>query len=507
MQNFPKVAQFFGTKIAERGLAYFQQGKVRQLENHKEKRWYAEIIGTYPYYASLTLSKNFGIASYECNCPYGGRCKHLAALYFAALQALNYQVEPSYPLEIKESDDERLLSELRDHFNRYGKGCDYWQVKEAYETFSGFLSDEPMCDSEDMEFKLLHTFYTRMNTLILKSDDDGLLGELMDECVIKQGELYQQTQNLSLKTKIEKAWFKMLNDEKHWIALDVTIMPKLWLAAMCNSGRAKTALAWVLEHLAKEDEYGKSAWLIRQYEVLCYIDEQQAVEFLLKNTHIDQLRQFAVERYFQAGQDKLAEKLLLDGVKNASSDTQRLVWITQLLTLSEKREDQQKIAEYAKELALFSDYSHIQSDYFKLWQKQFSTEQWQNEIKYALKQDVLIQNETKQAHFLALTQQLDLLENLLLQSQDNKLQMDFIHYLSAEKQRQVAKSTLLILENKIAKLTARKYYAYWVKEVNNLLKKFPDLMCEVTLMTDRVREKYKTRPALIEEMQALLVQC
>ena len=29
----PKVAQFFGTKIAERGLVYFQQGKVRQLEN------------------------------------------------------------------------------------------------------------------------------------------------------------------------------------------------------------------------------------------------------------------------------------------------------------------------------------------------------------------------------------------------------------------------------------------------------------------------------------------
>lgn len=110
-------------------------------------------------------------------------------------------------------------------------------------------------------------------------------------------------------------------------------------------------------------------------------------------------------------------------------------------------------------------------------------------------------------HFLALTQQLDLLENLLLQSQDNKLQMGFIHYLSAEKQRLVAKSTLLILENKIAKLTARKYYAYWVKEVNNLLKKFPDLMCEITLMADRVREKYKTRPALIEEMRALFVQC
>ena len=83
--------------------------------------------------------------------------------------------------------------------------------------------------------------------------------------------------------------------------------------------------------------------------------------------------------------------------------------------------------------------------------------------------------------------------------------MGFIHYLSAEKQRQVAKSTLLILENKIAKLTTRKYYAYWVKEVNNLLKKFPDLMYEIELMANRVREKYKIKPALIEEMQALFV--
>lgn len=505
MRNFPKVVQFFGAKITERGLAYFQQGKARQLENYKEKCWYAEIIGTYPYYTSLTLSKNFGIASYECNCPYGGRCKHLAALYFAALQALNYQVEPSYQPKIKESDDELLLSELRDHFNRYGKGCDYWQVKEAYETFSGFLGDELMCDSEEMEFKLLHTFYTRMNTLILKSDDDGLLGELMDECVIKQGELYRQTQNLSLKNKIEKAWFKILNDEKHWIALDLTIMPKLWLEAMCNSDRAEIALAWVRENLAKANEYGKSAWLIRQYEVLCYIDEQQAIKFLLKNTHIDQLRQFAVERYFQTGQDEFAEKLLLDGVKNSSGNTQHLVWISQLLTLSEKREDRQKIAEYARELALFSDYNHIQSDYFKLWQKQCSAEQWQNEIKYALKQDVLIQNKTKQAHFLVLTQQLDLLENLLLQSQDNKLQIGFIHYLSAEKQRRVAKSTLFILENKIAELTTRKHYTYWVKEVNNLLKKFPDLKYEVKLMANRVREKYKIRPALIKEIQALFI--
>lgn len=185
-----------------------------------------------------------------------------------------------------------------------------------------------------MEFKLLHTFYIRMNTLIQKSDDDGIFAGMIDECVELQQKLYRETENQKLKRKIENAWFKIISDSDiHWIALETTPMPDYWLKAMCQTGKTEKALEWLDKHI-KATEYGIEEWLLQKYKVLCYIDEQQALEFVLKNAKYPRLRQVAVDYYVQKNEFSQIETLLLEGIKLENNKRSALHWKKQLLNLN-----------------------------------------------------------------------------------------------------------------------------------------------------------------------------
>ncbi|WP_325198282.1 SWIM zinc finger domain-containing protein [Kingella oralis] len=77
------LPRLFPPHIAERGLLYFQQGKVRDVQKTSAGRYRAEVCGSENYSVWLKLDSDLYIKDGGCDCPYGGACKHMAALWYA----------------------------------------------------------------------------------------------------------------------------------------------------------------------------------------------------------------------------------------------------------------------------------------------------------------------------------------------------------------------------------------------------------------------------------------
>ena len=69
--------------IAERGLLYFQQGKVRDIQKTSTGRYRAAVCGSENYSVWLKLDSDLYMKDGGCDCPYGGACKHMAVLWYA----------------------------------------------------------------------------------------------------------------------------------------------------------------------------------------------------------------------------------------------------------------------------------------------------------------------------------------------------------------------------------------------------------------------------------------
>ena len=77
------LPRLFPPHIAERGLLYFQQGKVGAVQKTSAGRYRAEVCGSENYSVWLKLDSDLYIKDGGCDCPYGGACKHMAALWYA----------------------------------------------------------------------------------------------------------------------------------------------------------------------------------------------------------------------------------------------------------------------------------------------------------------------------------------------------------------------------------------------------------------------------------------
>jgi hypothetical protein len=76
-----QVRSYYDTVIVERGWDYYKQALVRGLRADENGNLIAQVIGSQIYKVSVNpvyLTKS------SCNCPYGGYCKHIAAVLFEA---------------------------------------------------------------------------------------------------------------------------------------------------------------------------------------------------------------------------------------------------------------------------------------------------------------------------------------------------------------------------------------------------------------------------------------
>ena len=69
----------FPPHIAERGLLYFQQGKVCDIQKTSAGRYRAAVCGSENYSVWLKLDSDLYIKDGGCDCPYGWACKQAVA--------------------------------------------------------------------------------------------------------------------------------------------------------------------------------------------------------------------------------------------------------------------------------------------------------------------------------------------------------------------------------------------------------------------------------------------
>ena len=77
------LPRLFPPHIVERGLLYFQQGKVRDIQKTSAGHYRAQVYGSENYSVWLKLDSDLYIKDGGCDCPYGWACKHMAALWYA----------------------------------------------------------------------------------------------------------------------------------------------------------------------------------------------------------------------------------------------------------------------------------------------------------------------------------------------------------------------------------------------------------------------------------------
>lgn len=74
--------QNIDTRLLERGLQYYQEGKILTIEQIDEGLWEAIVTGSENYHIAIELNNDKIIKS-SCSCPYdlGEYCKHRIAIF------------------------------------------------------------------------------------------------------------------------------------------------------------------------------------------------------------------------------------------------------------------------------------------------------------------------------------------------------------------------------------------------------------------------------------------
>jgi Uncharacterized conserved protein len=81
LQNFESQID---EQIVDRGLSYWKDGLVTNLEQTKEGLFDAVVAGTENYDIEVIIDSNV-VIDFDCNCPYdrGPMCKHVVAVLYA----------------------------------------------------------------------------------------------------------------------------------------------------------------------------------------------------------------------------------------------------------------------------------------------------------------------------------------------------------------------------------------------------------------------------------------
>ena len=82
--NLNNFEQEIDPIIVDRGVGYFRNGLVKELERVSQSKWTAVVSGSDLYNVEIKF-KGREIVNWDCDCPYdwGPVCKHVVAVLFA----------------------------------------------------------------------------------------------------------------------------------------------------------------------------------------------------------------------------------------------------------------------------------------------------------------------------------------------------------------------------------------------------------------------------------------
>ena len=492
------LPRLFPPLIAERGLLYFQQGKVRDVQKTSAGRYRAEVCGSENYSVWLKLDSDLYIKDGGCDCPYGGACKHMAALWYAVrAQTPDGQPDESDAQQPKKGGNpyRQQLSKIFSRTRYY----DYYEAADLGFRLQNWLEDVAQEGTAALQ-QALPLLIPRLQDAFEKADDsDGMLGDAMYMAI----DLLEEAVMENVPKRLINFLDKCLDDSRYFDSSEAgnkiyQIRARIWRLR----GEWQAWQDYVAKRLAVAKwDWDYEFWAFEGWQVLqAKGDTAAAQDYFRRHLRLPKFRQIAVEQAVGQQDWVEAERLLREGISIAEDEgTLGTLHKWKLQLFDVLKETGKNVREIAADLAFSTSLS---LPHYEAWKATFSAAKWPHEFNRLLAR--LSGQYSLQAEILEHEQEFDLLLALLQQHLLLLYPMDrFAPSFPEPYHDQIVACYLKIFAAEINKASNRKQYRQLLNQLKTLRRQYSAQWQAMEDFADEIRERYSEkprRPALLEEL-------
>lgn len=491
------LPRLFPPHIAERGLLYFQQGKVRDIQKTSAGRYRAEVSGSENYSVWLKLDSDLYIKDGGCDCPYGWACKHMAALWYAVrAQTPDEQPDESDAQQPKQGGNpyRQQLSKIFSRTRYY----DYYEAADLGFRLQNWLEDVAQEGTAALA-QALPLLIPRLQDAFEKADDsDGMLGDAMYMAI----DLLEEAVMENVPKRLINFLDKCLDDSRYFEYSEAgnkiyQIRARIWRLR----GEWQAWQDYVAKRLAvTESGWEHEFWALEGWQVLqAKGDTAAAQDFFRRHLHLPKFRQIAVEQAVRQQDWAEAERLLREGISIAEDEgTLGTMHKWKLQLFDVLKETGKNVREIAADLAFSTSLS---LPHYEAWKATFSAAEWPHEFNRLLAR--LSGQYSLRAEILEHEQEFDRLLALLQQHLSLYMMERFAPSFPEPYHDQIVACYLKIFAAEINKASNRKQYRQLLNQLKVLRRQYSAQRQAMEDFADEIRERYSEkprRPALLEEL-------
>ncbi len=435
LKNFEKQA---ASDILERGVKYFRNGHVSDLEEEENGVWSAEVEGSDNYIVEVTLKDNDEIKSYRCDCPYQGFCKHVVAVLYKLqneivnvrtrqLKAARKNVFESLLTSITHNDYQNFVREYAkknktfktefelffadkderiDVEKKYTDLIDRLIKKHSTRGFIEYKSSFGLSKEIDKILAIGETYIAKKNyrdafalsrsvlkcmkeTIANCDDSSGNLGESIDNTV----DLIEKIASaddvaIVLKEEVFEFLRMELVDKDYFDYGDYGYnLFSIFKDLAVQLNKAAIFQLFTNDQISKltgkYDDYRREFFKMQLIEFLQETGKISDAESLVQqNMDIVEVRMDVLNKAIANKDYVEAKKLIAEGIKIAESKSHSGTvneWMKELLRIATLEKDINVVRKYAKYFAL-SPWS-VNNEYYNQWKKTFTTDEWKQTIE------------------------------------------------------------------------------------------------------------------------------
>src|SRR4030042_723399 len=564
--NIPlsQFLQLANKTILDRGREYFRNGHVISFEEVQPGEYEAVVEGTEDYLVNLTVI-NGNLEDCSCTCPYdyGSVCKHIvAAVMYLQKEESGLQEPPKGKKSdkkpaakrktISEQVDEMLGSLSNDDLKEFIKkqcisdpafrrsfisGFLYKTSEESPEMYreqvKGILRSAKGRDnfigwsrggvvgkgvnamleianrhvSEGNFMSAINICFPvaeeMVNALDYADDSDGDIGENINMAfdiiaMIPESGMTEEIR-LHLLDQVLKHYKKNKFSGWDW----QTDLLEISVQLVKTEKEAKTVIS--LLHTHSHYEYESEQMTKLEYELIKKMSgETEAEKFIEQNLDNPELRRKALEKAIKTGDFDKAETLARDGIKRDSDTKPGLAkeWYDWLLRIAMKKDDQQKIIEYARYLFV-NGFRHDQ-DYYAILKKYTDPSEWNNFV------EGMISEIRKKGHW----SEIDVIGKIYIGEQWWKRLLGLVSgtnhlpyiqhyekYLSGKYSGELAELYEKGIRDYLKRMTGREHYKEPCRYMRRMIKLGARKRVNELILS--LRREYPQRRALLEELNKI----
>ncbi|MDP6638377.1 MAG: SWIM zinc finger family protein [SAR324 cluster bacterium] len=438
--------QYIDDKIVHRGLAYFKNNNISEVEEINDGEYQAVVEGSNDYHVDLKLV-NGKLSQFFCDCPFdmGPMCKHVVALLFYIREEKQEQNKtktntnsPNKKQHLKRKTISEQIEELlvkithdeiknfirmnavedKEFRNLFFPFFPQYQAEESKTNYVnqiktilrkasgryGLIDWSGTAEVADKIDKLLTIARLQMKHQNLKStvficmavmeqmveaqqyadDSNGEIGWCIDSAFDLLNEVAIDLQEESVRRLIIDYCFSAY-DKKIYQGWD-------WHIGMLNTASLLIKTEKEKENiLEKIDRFENDSYSLEyaqeiKYEVLLKTaGKKEAEEYLSQHLTNSILRRKAIIQALELKNYDEANKLALDGVEYDAEEKPGLVieWYDWLLKIAQAQKDTHKIIENARHL-LIDDFSKEQN-YYNILKQLIDPDEWDSFFEQLIK--------------------------------------------------------------------------------------------------------------------------